>query len=126
MKTELQRIANVLGISTDMEDSRLCLLIQDKIKKKDKQVEEKTFCYHMVKAQNKKLESEVHNLKIKNEFSESVGIGEHMIVKQSRDDINKQLNKVLKVNNELNETIRKYKEREFKDRLKKIELEGVR
>ena len=124
MKTELQRIGKVLGINTDVEDNELYHLIQDKIKKKDKQVEEKTFCYHMVKAQNKKLESEVHNLK--NEFSESVGIGEHMIVKQSRDDINKQLNKVLKVNNELNETIRKYKEREFKDRLKKIELEGVR
>ena len=32
MKTELQRIANVLGISTDMEDNELYHLIQDKIK----------------------------------------------------------------------------------------------
>ena len=119
---ELQRIGRVLGISTDMDESRLCLLIQDKIKKKDEKIKEKEFCYYMVKAQNEKLQSEIKNLH--NEYAESIGINEHMIVKQSRDVAKKELNKVLEKNHELNETIRLYKEREFKDRLKKIE--GVR
>ena len=74
----------MLGINTDVEDNELYHLIQDKIKKKNKESKKNEFCYYMVKAQNKKLESEVHNLK--NEFSESVGIGEHMMVKQSRDN----------------------------------------
>ena len=119
MKTELQRIANVLGISTDMEDSRLCLLIQDKIKKKDKQVEEKTFCYHMVKAQNKKLESEVHNLK--NEYAESIEIHEHMIVKQSRDNYKKNNKKLLEENYNLRKSIEQYRENELKSKIKAIE-----
>lgn len=122
MRTELQRIANVLGINTTLDDNRLCLLIQDKIKEKDKQVKEKDFCYYMVKAKNEKLESEIKNLH--NEYAESIGIHEHMKVKQSKDVIKKQLNKALEENHKLNETIRIYKEREFKDRIKKIE--GVR
>ena len=122
MRTELQRIANVLGINTTLDDNRLCLMIQDKIKEKDKQVKEKDFNYYMVKAQNDRLKSDLHNLK--NEFAESIGIHEHMMVKQSRDTIKKELNKALEENHKLNETIRMYKEREFKDRLKQIE--GVR
>jgi preprotein translocase subunit SecD len=122
MRTELQRIANVLGINTTLDDNRLCLMIQDKIKEKDKQVKEKTFNYYMIKSQKDKLESQIHNMK--NEYAESIGIHEHMMVKQSKDTIKKQLNKALEENHKLNETIRKYTEREFKDRLKKIE--GVR
>ena len=105
---ELQRIANVLGINTTLDDSRLCLLIQDKIKQKDKQVKEKDFNYYMVKAQSKRLKRDVQNLK--SEFAESIGIHEHMMVKQSRDTIKKKLNKALEENHKLNETIRMYKE----------------
>lgn len=115
---ELQRVGRVLGIDTSMDESRLCLLIQDKIKKKDEKIKEKNFCYYMVKAQNDKLQSEIKNLH--NEFAESIGIHEHMIVKQSRDVIKKELKNALEKNHELNETIRMYKEREFKDRIKKI------
>jgi hypothetical protein len=59
-----------------------------------------------------------------NEYTESIGIHEHIMVKNSRDTIRKDLNKALMKNHKLNETIRKYQEREFKDKLKKIE--GVR
>jgi len=110
MTSELQRIANILGIKSNVEESRLCLLIQDKIKEKDKNIKKNDFCY------------QIHNLN--NEYAECIGIHEHIIVKQSIDVIKKQLNKALEDNHKLNETIRKYKEREFKDRLNKIE--GVR
>ena len=123
MKTELQRIGRILGINTTLDDNKLCLLIQDKIKKKDKQVEEKTFCYHMVKAQNQKLESEVHNLK--NEFAESVGIGEHMMIKQSRDNYKSNNKKLLEDIYNLRKSIEEYRKIELKDKIKKIELEGV-
>lgn len=83
MMNQLQRIGRILEISTDMDDNRLCLQIQDKIKKKDNKIKEKEFCYYMVKAKNDRLASEIKNLH--NEFSESIGIHEHMMVKQSRD-----------------------------------------
>ena len=119
---ELQRIGRILGVKVDVDDKTMCLLIQDKIKKKDILVKEKTFCYHMVKAQNKRLESQIHNLK--NEYTECVGIHEYMSVKQSRDIIKKELNKVLEENHKRNEISRKFNERDFKEKLKKIE--GVR
>lgn len=93
MKTELQRIGKVLGINTDVEDNELYHLIQDKIKKKNKESKKNEFCYYMVKAQNKKLESEIKNLH--NEFAESIGIHEHMMVKQSRDNFKKENKKLL-------------------------------
>lgn len=124
MRTELQRIANVLGINTTLDDNRLCLLIQDKIKEKDSEVKKKKFCNDMLVVTNDNLQKQIHNMK--NEFAESVGIGEYLTVKQSRDVVKKELKNALEENHKLNETIRKYKEREFKDRLKKIELEGVR
>lgn len=120
--TELQRIGRILGVKADVDDKTMCLLIQDKIKEKDSLVKEKTFCYYMVKAQNKKLESQIHNLK--NEYAECVGIHEYMMVKQSRDAIRKELNKVLEENHKRNETMRKFNDRDFKEKLKKIE--GVR
>jgi len=119
---ELQRIGRILGIKADVDDSRLCLMIQDKIKKKDSLVKEKTFCYHMVKTQNQRLESQIHNLK--NEYAESVGVVEHVMLQKSYKNLKSDYKKVLEDRHNLNETIRKYKEREFKDRLKKIE--GVR
>jgi len=122
MINELQRIANILGIKSNIDESRLCLLIQDKIKEQDKNIKKNDFCYQMLKAKVKGYENQIHNLK--NEYAESIGIHEHMMVKQSRDTIKKELNKTLIENHKLNETIRKYKEREFKDRLNKIE--GVR
>ena len=122
MRTELQRIANVLGINTTLDDNRLCLMIQDKIKEKDKQVKEKTFNYYMEKAQTDRLKSELHNLK--NEYAESIGIHDYMMVKKSRDTIKKELNKALIENNNLRKSIEQYRENELKDKLKKIE--GVR
>ena len=119
MKTELQRIANVLGINTDVEDNELYHLIQDKIKKKNKESKKNEFCYYMVKAQNKKLESEIKNLH--NEFAESIGIHEHMMVKQSRDNFKKENKKLLMENYNLRKSIEQYRENELKDKLKKIE-----
>ena len=43
-----------------------------------------------------------------------------MMVKQSRDTIKKELNKALIENHRLNETVRRYQEREFNDKLNKI------
>jgi hypothetical protein len=54
---------------------------------------------------NDKLQAEIHNLK--NEFVESIGIHEHMMVKQSRDVLRKELNKSLEETHRLNKTIRK-------------------
>ena len=122
MKTELQRIGKVLGINTDVEDNELYHLIQDKIKKKNKESKKNEFCYYMVKAQNKKLESEIKNLH--NEFAESIGIHEHMMVKQSRDNFKKENKKLLMENYNLRKSIEQYRENELKDKLKRIE--GVR
>lgn len=122
MRTELQRIANVLGINTTLDDSRLCLLIQDKIKEKDKQVKEKDFNYYMVKAQNERLKKDIHNLK--NEYAENIGIHEHMMVKQSRDTMRKELNKALEENYNLRKSIELYRVNNLKDKIK--EIKGVR
>ena len=119
---ELQRIGRVLGISTDMDESRLCLLIQDKIKKKDEKIKEKEFCYYMVKAQNEKLQSEIKNLH--NEYAESIGIHEHMMVKQSRDNYKKDNKKLLMENYNLRKSIEQYRDSDLKSKLKAIE--GVR
>lgn len=115
---ELQRVGRILGISTEMDDNRLCLLIQDKIKEKDKQVKEKDFCYYMVKAQNKKLESEINNLH--NEYAESIGIQEHMMLKNSHESLKKNNKNLLEENYNLRTSIEQYRESELKDRLKKI------
>ena len=124
MKTELQRIGKVLGINTDVEDNELYHLIQDKIKKKNKESKKNEFCYYMVKAQNQKLESEIKNLH--NEFAESVGIGEHIMVKQSRDNYKSNNKKLLEDNYNLRKSIEEYRKNKLKDKIKKIELEGVR
>ena len=119
---ELQRIGRVLGIKADVEDSKLCLLIQDKIKEKDKQVKEKDFNYYMVKAQNERLKNQVHNLQ--NEFSESIGIHEYMMVKNSRDNYKKDNNRLLMENYNLRKSIELYRANDLKDKIK--EIEGVR
>ena len=124
MKTELQRIGKVLGINTDVEDNELYHLIQDKIKKKNKESKKNEFCYYMVKAQNQKLESEIKNLH--NEYAESVGIGEHIMVKQSRDNYKSNNKKLLEDNYNLRKSIEEYRKIELKNKIKKIELEGVR
>jgi hypothetical protein len=72
----------------------------------------------MIKAQNDRLKKEIDNLH--NEYAESIGINEYMMIKQSRDTIKKEFNKALIENHKLNETIRQYKEREFNDKLSKI------
>jgi len=119
---QLERIGRILGISTNMDDNRLCLIIQDKIKEKDKEVKEKDFCYYMVKAQNEKLTSQVHNLK--NKYAESIGMQEHMMLKNSHESLKKNNKNLLEENYNLRKSIEQYTEREFKDKLKKIE--GVR
>ena len=119
---QLERIGRILGISTNLDDNRLCLLIQDKIKEKDKEVKEKTFNYYMVKAQNKRLESEVQNLH--NEFAESIGINEHMMLKNSHKSLKKNNKNLLEENYNLRTSIEQYRENDLKDRIKKIQ--GVR
>ena len=119
---QLERIGRILGISTNMDESRLCLTIQDKIKEKDSKLKEKDFCYYMVKAQNERLESEVHNLK--NEFAESIGIGEHMMLKNSHESLKKNNKNLLEENYNLRTSIEQYRENDLKDRIKKIQ--GVR
>lgn len=120
MVTDLQRIANVLKIKGD--DEYLVLKIQDVLKAKENKYKKQDFSYSMLKAQNDRLKADIHNLK--NEFADSVGIHEYMMVKNSRDNIQKQLNKALEENHNRNEIMRKFNDRAFKDRLKQIE--GVR
>ena len=119
---ELQRIGRVLGIKADVDDNELYHLIQDKIKKKDKEVEKNTFCYHMVKAQNEKLKSEIKNLH--NEYAESIGIHEYMSVKNSRDSYKNDNKKLLMENYNLRKSIELYRDNILKDKLK--EIEGVK
>ena len=117
--TDLQRIARIFNLK---QDEFLPLKINDIVKAQDKKYKKQDFSYAMLKAQNERLKKDIHNLK--NEFAESVGIHEYMMVKNSRDTIQKQLNKVLEENHKRNETVRKFNDREFKDKLKRIE--GVR
>lgn len=116
MITEVERIAKIFKLKAD--DEYLVLKVGDIVKAKDKESKKKDFCNYVLKAQNDKLKKEINNLH--NEFAESIGITEHMMIKQSRDVLKKELNKALEEKHKLNETIRKYKEREFKDRLKSI------
>jgi len=119
---QLERIGRILGISTNMDESRLCLTIQDKIKEKDSKLKEKDFCYYMVKAKNERLESQVHNLK--NEYAESIGIQEHMMLKNSHESLKKNNKNLLEENYNLRTSIEQYRENDLKDRIKKIQ--GVR
>lgn len=123
MKNELERIANILGINSQIDESRLCLLIQDKIKEKDGVIKKNEFCYQMVKSQNEKLKSQIHNLK--NEYAESVGINEYMSLKKSKENLKKNYNKVLEDNHKLRSSIELYRENELKSKLKKIRVEVV-
>ena len=53
--------------------------------------------------------------------NESIGIHEHMMVKQSRDNFKKENKKLLMENYNLRKSIEQYRENELKDKLKKIE-----
>jgi cell division protein FtsB len=114
--TDIQRIANILKIKG--QDEYLVLRIQDVLRAKENKYKKQDFSYAMLKAQNEKFKKEIDNLH--SEYAESIGIHEYMMVKQSREVLKKELNKTLEENHKLNKTIRKYKEREFNDRLKKI------
>jgi cell division protein FtsB len=114
--TDIQRIATILKIKGD--DEHLVLKIQDVLKSNEKKYKKQDFSYAMLKAQNDRLKKEIDNLH--NEYAESIGINEYMMIKQSRDTIKKEFNKALIENHKLNETIRQYKEREFNDKLSKI------
>lgn len=115
--TDLQRIARIFKLKED--DTHLVLKIQDIIKAKDSEIKKKKFSNDILWAKNKQREAEINNLH--NEFAESIGIAEHMRVKKSGEVTKKELNKALEEAHKLRETIRKYQEREFKDRLKQIE-----
>jgi hypothetical protein len=114
--TNIERIARIFNLKAD--DELLVLKIGDVVQAKDKAYKKKDFCNAMLKAKNDKLQAEIHNLK--NEFAESIGITEHMMVKQSRDVLRKELNKSLEETHRLRSSIERYREREFKDRLKSI------
>ncbi|NRU52421.1 hypothetical protein [Clostridium beijerinckii] len=114
--TDIQRIATILKIKGD--DEHLVLKIQDILKSNEKKYKKQDFSYAMLKAQNDRLKKDIDNLH--SEYAESIGIHEHMMVKQSRDNMKKELNKVLIENHRLNETIRRYQEREFNNKLNKI------
>ena len=113
---DIQRITRMFNLKAD--DEHLVLKIGDIVKAKEDKYKKQDFSYHMLKAQNEKLKKEINNLH--NEFAENIGITEHMMVKQSRDVLRKELNKSLEETHRLNETIRRYKERELNDRLMKI------
>lgn len=120
---ELQRIGRVLGVKADVDDKTMCLMIQDKIKEKDKQVKKKDFCYHMIKAQKKSLENQIKNLH--NEYAENIGIHEYMSLKKSYENLKKNYKNTLEDNHKLRSSIEQYRENELKDRLKKIRLEVI-
>jgi hypothetical protein len=115
---ELQRIAQILGINTGEDNSRLCLLIQDKIKLKDREVNKKNFCNEMLKAQVKKYEVEVK--KLHNMNAESIEVSEYVRLKQSYDNLKKNYKKTLEDNHKLRNSIELYREHELKDKIKKI------
>ena len=116
---ELQRIGRILGVKADVDDKTMCLIIQDKIKKKDSEIGKKKFLNEYLKVQVDNLKREIHNLQ--SEYAESIGIHEHMMVKQSRDNYKKDNNKLLMENYNLRKSIEQYRENELKDKLKKIE-----
>jgi cell division protein FtsB len=114
--TDIQRIANILKIKGDNE--YLVLKIQDVLRTKENKYKKQDFSYAMLKAQNDRLKKEINNLH--NKYAESIGIHEHMMVKQSRDVLKKELNKTLEENHRLRSIIEGYKESEFNNRLNKI------
>jgi preprotein translocase subunit SecD len=120
MITDIERIAKIFKL--DPKDELLVLKIGDIVKAKDKEIKKKKFSNDILYSKVKQRETQIHNLK--SEYVESIGITEHMIIKQSRDVLRKELNKSLKETYRLRKIIEGYQEREFKDRLKKIE--GVR
>lgn len=119
---ELQRIARVLGIKADVDDKTMCLLIQDKIKKKDSEVKKKNFSNNVLIEKVKSYENQIHNLQ--NKYVESVGIYEYMMVKNSRDNLKKELTTTLEENYNLRKSIEQYREYELRNKIKVIE--GVR
>jgi hypothetical protein len=114
--TEIERIARIFKLRPDEEN--IVLKVQDIVKAKDSEINKKKFSNDMLWAKIKKYEAEINNLH--NEFAESVGITEHMMVKQSRDEINKNYQKLLEENHNLKETIRNYREYELNNKLDKI------
>jgi hypothetical protein len=114
--TDLQRIANLLKIKGD--DQYLVLKIQDVIKAKENKYKKQDFSYAMLKAQNDRLYLDIENLH--NKFAESIGIHEHIMVKQSRDIIKKENGKLLEENHKLRSIVEGYRKRDCNDRIKSI------
>jgi hypothetical protein len=119
---ELQRIGRILGVKADVDDKTMCLLIQDKIKKKDSEVKKKNFSNNVLMEKVKSYESEIHNLK--NEYAESVGLQEYMMLKKSYNTLKKDYNKVLEDRHNLRKSIELYRANYLQDKIKAIE--GVR
>lgn len=119
---ELQRIGRILGIKADVDDKTLCLLIQDKIKKKDSEVKKKNFSNNVLIEKIKSYENQIHNLQ--NEYAESVGLQEHMMLKKSYTTLKKDYNKVLEDRHNLRKSIELYRANYLQDKIKAIE--GVR
>jgi len=121
MTNELQRIANVLGIN--MHSENLCLLIQDKIKEKDKSIKKLTFTNVMLKNQANKQEINpiVKSIKINDlEYIDEIKNGFDKAYKGLR----KEYDSILKANYNLRLEVEIYKQESLMNKIKKIE--GVR
>ena len=121
MTTDLERIANIMGISANTQN--LCLVVQDKIKENDKKIKKLTFTNTLLKSQVNKQQNkpitrdiEVNELEyiddIKNGFDKAY------------DGLKKEYESVLQANYRLRQEVEKYREESLLNKIKKIE--GVR
>ena len=121
MTNELQRIANVLGVN--MNSDNLCLLIQDKIKEKDKSIKKLTFTNVMLKNQADKQKTNpiVKSIKINDlEYIDEIKNG----FDKAYNGLRKEHDSILEANYNLRLEVERYKQEALINKIKKIE--GVR
>lgn len=121
MTNELERIAKILGVNTNTEANNLCLLIQDKIKEKDKAINKLTFSNVLLKSQLEKHKAKpaVKEVKVSNdiEYIDEIKSG----FDKAYGGLKKEYESILQVNYSLRMEIEKYKDESLRNKIKKIE-----
>ena len=117
MTNELERIANVLGINPNSEN--LCLLIQDKIKEKDKNINKLTFTNAMLKSKVEKFKKPINKeVKVNDlEYIDEIKNG----FDKAYNGLKKEYTSILEINYNLRQEVEKYKQESLMNKIKKIE-----
>lgn len=115
--TELQRIANIVGVNVESEG--LCLLIQDRIKEKGKEINKLRFTNTVLKGQAEKHKIQPTKMKAKE--------SEYKYIDDIKDRFDGLYKVLKKENNELSESNYKLKQEVeyYKEQLFKMKLKGM-